>query len=328
MPGEGGTSTVSLPMLTPRNVPRRYEETRPVLIQGCAHSRIIGLGNELHRKEQEKAENEKLHAIRLAEQAVWEEAEKLKAIALAKANEEAAIEQERVIRKLKKQHGRALLEEALKVEMAMQKLAIEQVKQERLEGEQRLKKAVKETEERCQKQQEAAVAKARAEEKQIAKEEAELAAHPLQVFYQRGLMNLLKTLMLFQKLRDEKDLEKANKVKDAEERQRRIAQEKIGSLTGQFEAVITSLKQEIESKKDDIFNLVAEKSDLQRQKTQVENCLVDTRKDFQDFIDNLPPYHKMQADFLLPRIYLDELERKGYQITPLRAPVTRPKKKK
>jgi len=37
-------------------------------------------------------------------------------------------------------------EEALKVEMAMQKLAVEQVKQERAEGEQRLQKAVKETE--------------------------------------------------------------------------------------------------------------------------------------------------------------------------------------
>lgn len=66
-------------------------------------------------------------------------------------------------------------EEALKVEMAMQKLAIEQVKQERLEGEQRLKKAVQETEERCQKELEAAVAKARTEEKQIAKTAAEKA---------------------------------------------------------------------------------------------------------------------------------------------------------
>lgn len=60
--------------------------------------------------------------------------------------------------------------------MAMQKLAIEQVKQERLEGEQRLKKAVKETEERCHKQLLEAVAQARAEEKQTAKEEAALAA--------------------------------------------------------------------------------------------------------------------------------------------------------
>lgn len=63
----------------------------------------------MHKKEQEKAENEKLQAIRLAEQAVWEEAEKLKAIALEKAKEDAALEQERVIRKLKKQHGKALL---------------------------------------------------------------------------------------------------------------------------------------------------------------------------------------------------------------------------
>lgn len=68
-----------------------------------------GLGQELHEKELEKAENEKLDAIRVAEHAVWEEAERLKAIALEKAREEAAIEQERVIKKLKKQHSKALL---------------------------------------------------------------------------------------------------------------------------------------------------------------------------------------------------------------------------
>lgn len=58
----------------------------------------------------------------------------------------------------------------------MQKLAIEQVKQERMEGELRLKKAVKETEERCKKEKEEAVAKARTEEKQTAKDQADLAA--------------------------------------------------------------------------------------------------------------------------------------------------------
>lgn len=320
---------VSLPALTPRNVPRRYEETRPVIIQGSAHSTIIGLGHELHKKEQEKAENEKLQAIRLAEQAVWEEAEKLKVIALEKAKEEAALEQERVIRKLKKQHGKALLEEALKVEMAMQKLAIEQVKQERLEGEQRLKKAVKETEIRCQKEKEAEVAKAREEEKQTAKEQAELAAQQFIVKFDTAMIEKKREKELaLEKLRDEKDLEKANKVKDAEARERRIAQEKIDSLTRQFEAVIASLKQEIESKKEEIRILIIEKAEVERQKAQVENCLIDTRKDFQDFIDNLPPYHKMQADFMLPRLYLDELEKKGYQITPLRAPISRPKRRK
>lgn len=329
MRGEGGTSTVTLPVLTPKTVPKRYEETRPVLIQGCAHSKIIGLGHELHKKELEKAEAEKLHEIKLAEHAVWEEAEKVKNIELAKAKEEAAIEQERVIKKLKKQHSKALLEEALKVEMAMQKLAIEQVKQERLEGEQRLKKAVKETEERCHKQLLEAVAQARTEEKQTAKEDAELAAQQFVVKFDTAMMEKKREKELaLEKLRDEKDLEKANKVRDAEERQRRIAQEKIDSLTRQYEAVISSLKQDIEKKEEEIRFLVVEKAEVQRQKTQVELCLEDTRKDFQDFIDNLPPYHKMQADFLLPRVYLDELEKKGYQITPLRAPVKKSKKKK
>ena len=38
---------------------------------------LTGLGHELHQKALEKAENEKLEAIRIAEQAVREEAEQL-----------------------------------------------------------------------------------------------------------------------------------------------------------------------------------------------------------------------------------------------------------
>ncbi|KAL4231451.1 hypothetical protein ACF0H5_009028 [Mactra antiquata] len=329
MSADGGTSVISLPKLPTKTVPRRYEETRPVLIQGCAHSKIIGLGQELHKKELEKAEQEKLDAIRVAEQAVWQEAERLKAIALDKAKEDAAIEQERVIKKLKKQHAKALLEEALKVEMAMQKLAIEQVKQERLEGEQRLKKAVEETQERLLKELEVAVAKARAEEKQIAKEAAEKAAQEFKATLNKAMLEKKKEKeQALEDLRDKKDLEKANKVKDAEDRERRIAQEKLDSLTGQFEAVIASLKREIEAKQEEIRTLINQRSETERQKSHVENCLLDTRKDFQDFIDNLPPYQRMQADFMLPVIYLDELEKKGYHVTALRPQIIKQKKKK
>ena len=56
--------------------------------------------------------------------------------------------------------------------MAMQKLAIEQVKQERLEGEKRLKEAVAAMQARCEKERINAVAKARADEKNIAADEA------------------------------------------------------------------------------------------------------------------------------------------------------------
>lgn len=325
----GGTAAINLPLITPRNVPKRYEETRPVLIQGCAHSRIIGLGHELHRKELEKAEHDKLGAIRVAEQAVWEEAEKIKQVALEKAREDATHEQERVIKKLKKAHAKAILEEALKVEMAMQKLAIEQVKQERMEGEKRLQAAVKTTEERCHKQLLEAVAKARQEEQKTAADEAARVKQENQKKFDTAMKQAEneKTLAL-KELRDAKDLEKARAVQEAEMRERRISREKVEALTRQYEAVITDLRQEIEEKKNEIKQLIGQNADTERQKTQVENCLLDTRKDFQDFIDNLPPYDKTQADFMLPRVYLDELEHKGYQITMLRPPVKKMKKKK
>jgi len=70
---------------------------------------MTGLGHELHQKELEKSATERQEAIRVAEQAVWQEAERLKEAALERARQEAAIEQERAIKKLKKQHSKDLL---------------------------------------------------------------------------------------------------------------------------------------------------------------------------------------------------------------------------
>lgn len=133
-----------------------------------------------------------------------------------------------------------------------------------------------------------------------------------------------------QSLRDlqlEKDLEKAKAVQDAEARERRIAREKSESLSGQFNAVISDLRNEIENNKIEIQRLNDKIAEKERNIDTLETCLLDTRKDFQDFIDSLPPYDKRQADFLIPRIYLDELENKGYNIQPLRAPLKKKGKK-
>jgi len=70
---------------------------------------LSGLGKELHKKEVEKANDDKEYAIRMAEQAVWDEADKRKAEALANAREEAELEQKRIIKKLKKKHAKDLL---------------------------------------------------------------------------------------------------------------------------------------------------------------------------------------------------------------------------
>ncbi|KAH3785055.1 uncharacterized protein LOC127841122 [Dreissena polymorpha] len=323
-------ATFNFPRLMPKAVPRRYEETKPVLIQGCAHSKIIGLGHELHQKELEKAENEKLQSIRVAEEAVWVEAEKLKQAAVQQTMQEAAIEQEKVIKKLKKQQAKAILEEALRVEMAMQKLAKEQVKQERAEGEQRLLKAVKETEERCKRELVAAVANKHQEMEQAAAAEAQRVAQENQKKFDIAMRKAEnEKSQALKELRDSKDIDRAKAVQEAESRERQIATEKLQALTSMYEKVFDEMKKENDNAYEVLNNLQSEKAQIEKQKIDVENCFMDTRKDFQDFIDNLPPYDKMQADFMLPRIYLDELEKKGYTVTALRPPISKkPSKKK
>ena len=129
-------------------------------------------------------------------------------------------------------------------------------------------------------------------------------------------------------LQHEKDIEKAKAVQDAEGRERRISKEKSDALSRQFESVIQALRNEIENNKAEIERLNGKIEDKERIIVTLETCVLDTRRDFQDFIDTLPPYDRKQADFLIPRIYLDELEKKGYNIEALRAPLKRNAKKK
>ena len=135
-----------------------------------------------------------------------------------------------------------------------------------------------------------------------------------------------------QALRDlqyEKDIEKAKAVQDAEDRERQLAKERSDALTRQFDAVINDLKNEIEKNNREIDRLNETICNKEKIIENLEMCLFDTRKDFQDFIDNLPPFHKNQAEFMIAVVHLDELESKGYNIQHLRPPISKkPKKKK
>ena len=67
-----------------------------------------GLGHDLEKRVHEKYEAEKQRAIREAEQAVWEQAEHMKAAAVLKAKEESSVDLERVVKKINRQHEKAL----------------------------------------------------------------------------------------------------------------------------------------------------------------------------------------------------------------------------
>lgn len=69
---------------------------------------ILGIGHELQRRSLELSELEKLRAIREAEQAVWAEAEQIKAEAVQRAREDARYDQEKMLKKVSKAQEKAL----------------------------------------------------------------------------------------------------------------------------------------------------------------------------------------------------------------------------
>lgn len=68
----------------------------------------LGIGHELQRRSLELSELEKLRAIREAEQAVWAEAEQIKAEAVQRAREDARYDQEKMLKKVSKAQEKAL----------------------------------------------------------------------------------------------------------------------------------------------------------------------------------------------------------------------------
>ncbi|XP_069124859.1 uncharacterized protein C6orf163 homolog [Argopecten irradians] len=301
----------SLPALARYNgVPKRYEETRPVHIQGHAHRRILNIGHELHRQTLDIAELEKLKSIRDAEKALWAEAEQIKAAAVTKAREEAAIEQERVIEKFNKVHQKALKEEALRVEMAMQKLAIEQVKQARVEGEERLREAVLTAEEKGRAELKVAVETARKEEKEIAANEvARIIRIHEDKFKAAAVKAKEEKRVALIDLEKAKDSERVKAVAEVEQRERSIAAEKIKELTKDFQQKIVLLGQEIQAKLEEIKKREKLILEVEEEKKKVEIVLGETQRDFQDFIDRIQHFEDRtgQADYMVRPVYLDEI---------------------
>ncbi len=69
---------------------------------------ITDLGRSFHERTLEKCHTEKVEAVRAAEQATWEAAEIVKKEALEVALKKAQLEHDKQIRKINKEHQRAI----------------------------------------------------------------------------------------------------------------------------------------------------------------------------------------------------------------------------
>ncbi|XP_076101308.1 uncharacterized protein C6orf163 homolog [Mytilus galloprovincialis] len=309
-----------LPAITPRiataplgssrlqTVPKRYEETKPVVIQGHAHRMIIGIGHELQRRSMEMSEVERLRGIREAEQAVWAQAEQIKAEAVQRAKEESRLDQEKLLKKVSKAQEKALKEEALRVEMAMQKLAIEQVKQERLEAEQRLKDALTEKEKEFTKRLSEAVSGARKEEQNAAAKKAsdieKSHKDKLAVALKKAETEKTKAVT---DLEASKNKEMTEKISKTEENERKKADNTLQATKQKYEAEITQLKGDIQKQKAEINKYLKNIQALELAKLNVETKLHEVYTGYQDFINRSQPFEPGMSDYLLQPVYIDEV---------------------
>ncbi|XP_050397651.1 chromosome partition protein Smc [Patella vulgata] len=291
------------------HVPRRYEETKPVVIQNFTHQRILGIGNNVHRQSLQKLEDEKRFIIEQTELEIWKQAEFRQAEAIQKVKNEAKFEVELAVKKVLKEQEHKIKEEALKVEMAMQKLAIEQIKTERANGEKLLKAAVEKNEEKCAKQLKQAVEVAKDQERRTSEIEATKSARK----YAQELEDI-KTKALQEKdeaiqtIIQQKDQERIKAVQEAIDQEVVKANKHISQLMIQNQQEIEKIEKVILDKNSVIDELQKEIVKVETVKSKLKKSLLEIRQEFQTFIDRMKFFDDGQSDYLLPSLYLDEFE--------------------
>nr|KAG5690851.1 hypothetical protein BaRGS_031203 [Batillaria attramentaria] len=269
-----------------------------------------GIGHDIQRRLLERLEREKTETVRAAEEAVWEEAEKRKASALQRVRDEGVQQIQQQLEEERKMHEQHVKEECLKVEMAMQKQAIEQVQEERAKAEKQLKEAVERVEARCAKELKEAVAQAKQREQEAAAKNivtiVQKHAVETEKIRTEAMQDKAKAITALTVAKDE---ERANAVAQACERERKIATEKLDKMRKEGQKALEREYKKMVEMIVEIEGLKVQIQEVEKRKERVSEYLMVTRQHFQDYIDRMKAFYPGQADYMLPPAYLDEIER-------------------
>ncbi|KAK7110139.1 uncharacterized protein C6orf163 homolog [Littorina saxatilis] len=305
-------SSIKFPQLAPRyqGMPRRYEETKPVVIQDFTHRKIVGIGHEIQSRLLDRLDVEKADAIEQAKLETWEEAEKKKQSAVRRVRDEAAVQIKKALEEQSVEHEQRIKEEVVHVEMAMQKQSIEQVQVERAKGEKAQAAAIKEVEQRCAKELEKAVAEAHKKEQHIAAENIKNLTQNhnslLEDMQKAHVVELASELAL---LTAEKDKQREDAVNAAHEFEQKVTQDITQKLRQKFEKQSAQESVKINAKNFEISRIGRRMEEIEKEKERLAEYLQTTRKSFQDFIDRVQKMKNGEADFMLPPAYINEIER-------------------
>ncbi|ELU16295.1 hypothetical protein CAPTEDRAFT_223684 [Capitella teleta] len=298
-------NNITLPELLagqPRNTNRRYEQTKPVLIQSFTHHNIVDLGKELHQRTLQRCADEQRSLVQATKEAIRAEAAKAKEEALMKAAKAAKLEQENVVTKLNRLHERDVKREILKVEADSKNLALKQLQKERDVWQSKLHDAVAAKEIELKKISEGKVEEARQEERQ----KAELAAREQVKIHQAEIIRLMeenrqereKVKLTLEEL---KEKEKLAALADLKEKEQCIAQEKLNLQKHIFERQIAALTDMIKEVEGQVDSKIAIITQLHQAKRRVEKELLETRVEFEAFITSVQPYQgEPRAEYVMP----------------------------
>ncbi|CAH1784278.1 unnamed protein product [Owenia fusiformis] len=299
---------LSLPSLTGlthvhfKAVPRRYEETKPVIVQDFSHRKIINIGQEIQKRTIKIAEEEKELVRQETERRIWDEAHGLQKEAVERTKQKCKNEQEKSEKKLMKTYDKKINSEILRVMGEQQKIAFNQVQDERSAGEKRLKDAVSVTEERCHQELLDAVAKARAEERKIAADEATRVAQQHAMKFAEALAACAADKQsALEQLTEKMTAIKVDAVRVARAQEQEIAAQKLADMKNYYEHQISVLKETIQGRIAEIDQLHNDIKELEILKAKVEKELKSTRNEFQNFIDMCSKkYDRGQSEFMIP----------------------------
>lgn len=300
-----GEAVVTLPALGPRvqykGVPRRYEETKPVLVRDLTHRKILDLGLNVHQRTLDQCAIEKASAVAAAEEAVWTQAEAIRQDAMEQVAMQATREQEKLVRKLTKAHEKAVRQEAMRVRCEMEKLMQEQIELERQAGQKRLEEAVADCTATCLQEMRAAVSGARQEEKDTASSTATQVAVEALDQMQSTIKKLEeeKTSALAD-LTDSTDKERLAAVADMKASQQKIAASQLAQNQNNAEQKLYSLQHTITTLQETITSLQEALNSTKIHCREIVTELLETRQEYQLFINKTTPFEKGKSDYMIP----------------------------
>ena len=118
-------------------------------------------------------------------------------------------------------------------------------------------------------------------------------------------------------LKNTKDTERIRAVKEAQDFTQKVADKRLREVREEHKTEICKYNDVVSSWQDEVRAREVIIGQLEKSKAKVGDKLLEVRYFFQDFINRVKMFEEGQSDYLLPPMYLEEIERNGVLSQPL-----------